>query len=93
MVGAEEGDAGGANVTICGFALIAAPLNGMDIPEYGSDMPGNGSDMPGKGRDMPGYAMDMPGYAKDMPGFAKDMHGSFPNDASCRYRMWANLTS
>jgi hypothetical protein len=50
VVGTEEGDADGANVIICGFDFSAAPLNGMDIPEYGRDMmPGNGRDMPGDG--------------------------------------------
>jgi hypothetical protein len=85
VVGAEEGDADGANVTICVLAFSAAPLNGMDIPEYGRDMPGNdGRDMPGNGSDMPGDGSDMPGKGRDMPGYAKDMHGSFPKEASCR---------
>jgi hypothetical protein len=54
VVGAEECDADGANVTICSFEFSAAPFNGMDIPEYGRDMTGNSRDMPREGRDMLG---------------------------------------
>ena len=87
-VGVEEGDEDGA---VVGNGVI--PRIGRDIPEYGKDMTDNGRDMHGYGKDMPGYGRDMPGYGKDMPGYGKDMPDSFPKEASCRKRMWANLTS
>ena len=105
--GVEEGDRDDAVVGTSVFIVGVIPWNGMDIPEYGKLMPGNGrdmprygkdmpgydKDMPGYGKDMPGYGKDIPGYGKDMPGYGKDMPDSFPKEASCRKRMWANLTS
>jgi hypothetical protein len=96
VVGAEEGYADGANVTICGFDLSAAPLRMAGWMTF-QNMGGTSlemvktclemvRDIPGNGADIPREGRDMPGKGRDMPGYGNGMLGyaNDTKDAFCK---------